>query len=119
MNENAIAPLIACFRDYKDVELTNGRMLRGKAFGINRDYPKEIIAAMVRLWSDYKTLKSKYPDDKVTIAFPAKLTWNGRVKRDEFPDWKSILKGGNVDRRQPTFVMQAPAPRLSTFQQPF
>ena len=97
----------------------NGRLLRGKAFGINRDYTKVIIAASSQLWCDYQTLKSRYPDDKVTIAFPAKLIWNGKVKHDEFPDWKSILKGDNIDRGQPTFVMQAPAPRLSTSQQPF
>ena len=38
-----------------------------------------IIATRSRLWSEYKSLKSKYPDDKITIiiAFPAKLLWGG------------------------------------------
>ena len=108
-------PIIAGFRDYKDIEsiLANGRMLRGKEVGINRDYPKKIIAARARLWSDYKTLKSRYPENKVTITFPAKLIWNGSVKREEFS------KGDNLDLGQPNFMMQAPAPRLPTSQQPF
>ena len=34
-------PIIVCFRDYKDVELimSNAKMLKGKTFGINRDFP--------------------------------------------------------------------------------
>ena len=117
-------PIIACFRDYKDVEaiLSNGRLLQGKPFGISRDYPKEIIAARSRLWPEYNSLKSKYPVDKITIAFPAKLIWGGRVKRDEFPDWVSIMKGGSGDRDQPKLSMQAPdrrmrVPQPSAFQQ--
>ena len=102
--------------------MSNGRLLQGKPFGISRDYPKEIIAARGRLWPEYKSLKFKYPDDKITIAFPAKLIWGGRVKRDEFPDWVSIMKGGSGDRDQPKLSMQAPdrcmpAPQPSAFQQ--
>ena len=86
--------MIACFRDYNDTEtiLGNGRMLRGTSYGVNRDFPKEITAARGRLWSDYKAFKSRYPAARVIIAFPAKLIVNGTVKRDEFPDWNSILK---------------------------
>ena len=97
-------PMIACIRDYNDIEtiLGNGRMLRGTSYGVNRDYPKEITAARGRLWSDYKAFKSRYPAARVIIAFPAKLIVNGTVKRDEFPDWNSILKGDTSGRIQPS-----------------
>ena len=73
-------PMIACFRDYNDIEtiLGNGRMLRGTSYGVNRDYPKEITAARGRLWSNYKAFKFKYPAARVIIAFPAKLIVNGQ-----------------------------------------
>ena len=52
-------PIIVCFRDYKDVELImrNAKMLQSKKFGINRDYPSEIISARSKLWADYKQAK--------------------------------------------------------------
>ena len=39
-------PIIVCFRDYNDVELimSNANKLRGTIYGINRDYPREIMS---------------------------------------------------------------------------
>ena len=54
-------PLIVAFRDYQDVELilSNAYNLHGTPFGINRDYPQEIIAARKPLLQEKKILKDK------------------------------------------------------------
>ena len=51
-------PLIALFRDYQDVELvlSNANKLQGTPFGINRDYPREIINARKTLLKEKKDL---------------------------------------------------------------
>ena len=87
-------PIIVCFRDYGDVELvlSSAYRLRDSPFGINRDYPKEIVEARSRLWADYKRAKTEYPaKGAVFIGFPARLVVNKTVVRDEFPDWRDIL----------------------------
>ena len=93
-------PIIVCFRDYKDVQeiLAKAHTLQGTEFGINRDYPDEIVKARSRLWGDYKAEKPKYPRGKVYIGFPAKLVVAGEVVRDEFPDWQGVLKGSRDER---------------------
>ena len=47
-------PLIVAFRDYQDVELvlSHENRLQGTPFGVNRDYPKEIIAARKPLFRE-------------------------------------------------------------------
>ena len=54
-------PIIICFRDYKDVVriLGNAYKLRDTNYGINRDYPPEIVNARSKLWADYKSKKEK------------------------------------------------------------
>ena len=93
-------PIIVCFRDYKDVQdiLAKAHTLQGTEFGINRDYPDEIVKARSRLWGDYKAEKPRYPRGKVYIGFPAKLVVAGEVVRDEFPDWQGVLKGSRDER---------------------
>ena len=73
-------PLIALFRDYQDVELILGsaKKLKGKGFGINRDYPPEIIAARKPLFAEKKKLQLANPNTKISIQYPAKL-FNGRA----------------------------------------
>lgn len=99
-------PIIVCFRHYKNVEtiMSNAFKLRGTKYGINRDYPNEIVSARSRLWADYKSAKSRFPEDRVFIGFPAKLIVKGRVVRDEFPDWKTVLKGNRV--KTPTYNLK-------------
>ena len=94
-------PIIVCFGDFRDVQniMAKAHTLRGTDYGINRDYPDEIVQARSRLWSDYKQAKPNYSKGKVYIAFPAKLVINGEVTRDEFPDWKDILKGSRVEHK--------------------
>ena len=91
-------PIIVNFRDYQDVELIleNANKLRGTSFGINRDYPKEIIDARSKLWPLYKKARENNPNSKVFIGYPAKLIVNGLVKEDQFPDWRNILRGSRI-----------------------
>ena len=95
-------PIIALFRDYKDVEriLASAYKLRDTNFGINRDYPPEIVNARSNLWADYKLEKSRHREGSVYIGFPAKLVVDRKVIRDEFPDWKEVLKGSRVATRK-------------------
>ena len=90
-------PIIVQFRDYQDVELIleNAKKLRDTPFGINRDYPKEIVAARSKLWPSYKKAKEN-PRAVVYIGYPAKLIVNGSVREDQFPDWKNILRGSRI-----------------------
>jgi hypothetical protein len=48
-------PIIVRFRNEQDVQviLENGYKLAGSTYGINRDYPKEIVEARSRLWQKY------------------------------------------------------------------
>lgn len=84
-------PIIVNFRDYHVVELIMYRVtrLRGSNFSIDHDYPREINEARSRLWSNFKDLKRQYANSntKVQIVYPAKLVCDGRIIRDELPDW--------------------------------
>lgn len=67
-------PLIVAFRDYQDVELvlSHANRLQGTPFGVNRDYPQEIISARKPLFKEKKSLKAKQPNSSVSIQYPAK-----------------------------------------------
>ena len=92
-------PIIVCFRDYKDVEMIIGaaNKLKNTPYGINKDYPKEITSARSQLWPLYKTERAKNPDASVYIGFPAKLVVRGRVVKDLFPDWFTVLRGSRCE----------------------
>lgn len=71
------------------------RNLQKKEFGIKRDYSSEIVQARSRLWAEHKDQKAKCErdkDSKVVIGFPAKLVVSGKVIRDEFPNWETVLQ---------------------------
>ena len=74
-------PLIACFRDYPDVELilANANKLQGTQYGINRDYPHEIVNARKSLLEEKKRLKTQNPNASISIQYPAKLVHKGQV----------------------------------------
>lgn len=93
--------IIVNFRDYQDVELilSNAKKLKDTPFGINRDYPKEIISARSNLWPKYKKAKADNPNGNVYIGYPAKLIVNGKVVADEFPEWNNVLKGSRVQEK--------------------
>ena len=59
----------------QDVEIImpNASRLKHKPqYGINKDYPSEIVQARSRLWSDYKMAKRE-GNASVFIGFSAKL----------------------------------------------
>ena len=92
-------PLIALFRDYQDVELILGsaKKLKGKGFGINRDYPPEIIAARKPLFAEKKKLQLANPNTKISIQYPAKLFMEGRLITDALPTWQDTIRKSRLD----------------------
>lgn len=72
-------PIIAAFNSYTETEriMSNARLLAGKPFSISRDFPKEIMNARKILWPKLKDERRKYPSDKTSIQYPAKLVVNG------------------------------------------
>ena len=90
-------PTVVRFRDYVDTEriMRNAYKLRGTAFGIDRQYPKEISQARSTLYKSDEAKHAKAQRQRVQIKYPAQLVINGTVVRDIFPDWQMVL---NVDR---------------------
>jgi len=91
-------PIIVAFRDYATVEaiLSNAHKLKGKTISINRDFPKEIVAARKSLWKLFKDLKRDYPNSKVSMVYPAKIKKDGQVIEDAFPRWNEIMSGSRI-----------------------
>lgn len=87
-------PVIACFRDYPDVDqiMSRAGRLRGTRLGISRDYPEEIRRARARLQAGRRQAKEE--GKNAVIAYPAKLIVDGVVVRNEFPDWKNAGREG-------------------------
>jgi len=99
-----IRPVIACFTKEADVKtiLGNANKLKGKPqYGVNRDYPNEIVQARSRLWSLYKTERGRNPPRTVFISYPAKLIVKGSVIQDEFPDWDLFMRKQRVPTKTP------------------
>ena len=71
--------------------------LRGSNLGISRDYPKEISLARQALWGKFRELRETNRNKKVSIEYPARLTIDGVVVEDMFPDWFSVLRGSRID----------------------
>lgn len=113
-------PLIALFCDYQDVELILGsaKKLKGKGFGINRDYPPEIIAARKPLFAEKKNLQLANPNSKLSIQYPAKLFMDGRLIKDAFPAWQDSIRKSRLDSiTLPTgksHSRSGPTPRLDS-----
>lgn len=87
--------IIVAFKFHQDVEniMKNVYKLKGTSYVIDRDYPKEIVAARKRLWPKFKQARAAQPGAKVSIQFPAKLVVNGTTVENEFPDWFEYLRG--------------------------
>ena len=71
-------------------------MLKDTPFSVDYDLPKEISVARKALWSELKALKTNNPRVKCQIIYPAKLVVDGKVVRDEFPDWYTVMKGSRL-----------------------
>ena len=74
-----------------------GYMLRDTKFRISLDHPREITCARKTLSPDLKQAKDLNPLAKVTILYPAKLVLKGRVVKDLFPEWDSIMRGNRLN----------------------
>lgn len=97
-HQNPKRPIIVNFRDFCDTEMVMGRahMLKSTPFSICYDLPKEINDARKKLWVELKAVKARNPRVKFQIVYPAKLVIDGKVVRDEFPDWNDVMKGSRV-----------------------
>lgn len=73
--------------------MKNVYKLKGTPYVIDRDLPKEIVAARKRIWPKFKQAKAAQPQAKVSIQFPARLVVNGVTTMNEFPDWFEYMKG--------------------------
>lgn len=91
-------PIIVAFRDYQAIELimSSARSLADTYYGVSRDFPQEITHARKQLWPEYKELKSRNPNGKVRIIFPAKLVMYGKVIKDMFPNWNEYVNTSRV-----------------------
>ena len=91
-------PIIVNFRDFCDTEaiMRNAYMLRRTSFSVDYDFPKEISTARKLLWNEVKSIKSRKPTARCQIVYPAKLIVDGKVVRDEFPNWNEIRNGNRL-----------------------
>ena len=91
-------PIIVNFRDFIDTDtiMNKAFMLKNTPFSIAYDLPKEINEARKRLWSELRTIKANKPFVKFQILYPAKLLVEGKVVRDEFPDWGKVMQGSRL-----------------------
>ena len=80
-----------------ELVISNAVKLKGTRFGINRDYPQEIIGARKPLYKEKKELRSKNPNSNISIRYPAKLVMDGQVIRDMFPDWARVMKQNRLN----------------------
>ena len=90
---NPKRPIIVNFRDFCDTELIMSRanLLRHTPFSVGYDLPKEINEARKKLWAELKCIRNTKPRVKFQILYPAKLIVEGKLVRDEFPDWGNVL----------------------------
>ena len=91
-------------------------MLKNSQFSVGYDLPKEINEARKRLWEETKYIKSKQPRSKCQIVYPAKLIVDGKVYRDEFPQWNDAVRGNrlidftHIDKNDPIFEQTSLSP---------
>ena len=128
---NPRRPIIVNFRDFCDTEMIMERayMLKNTRFSIGYDLPKEINVARKKLWDEFKAIKSRQPGAKTQIIYPAKLVVDGKVVRDEFPDWNEAMRCSrlsdfsHIDKNfnfdQPSLnLWEIPRPEQNTSNQP-
>ena len=91
-------PIIVNFRDFCDTEaiMAKAYMLKGTPFSIDHDLPKEIIEARKHIWRELKEIRSHNHRVKYQIVYPAKLIVEGKVVRDEFPDWNEVIRSSRL-----------------------
>ena len=95
---NPKRPIIVNFRDFCDTELIMSRahLLKQTPFSVAYDLPKEINEARKKLWDELRSIKRADPRVKFQILYPARLIVDGKLVRDEFPDWGEVLHRGRT-----------------------
>ena len=93
-----LRPIIENFRDFCDTDIIMNRahLLRNTPFGIGYDLTKEIKDARKKLWDEVKRIKQKSPRIKFQILYPAKLMVEGKIVKDELPDWTEAMRESRV-----------------------
>lgn len=88
-------PVLVTFRYPQEVNtcIRNAYKLACTRFAIDRDTPLEITLARKKLWPEIKNIRKQDGKPKVTLKFPSAKEVNGQIVRDEFPGWKTCLKG--------------------------
>ena len=76
--------------------MSRAYIVRNTPFSIGYDLPKEIKEARKKLWDQVKRIRQTSPRIKFQIVYPAKLIVEGRIVRDEFPDWGKVMKGSRM-----------------------
>ena len=105
-NLNKTRPIIVACRDFCDVEeiVSASAQLRGKAYGISRDYPNEIVKARQSLWSRFKSIRDNNPNKRVSFGYPAKISIDGSFVVDLLPEWYDVLQGSRISCNTPQFI---------------
>ncbi|MES9880124.1 MAG: hypothetical protein ABW185_04505 [Sedimenticola sp.] len=87
-----IRPIIVAFGDYTDTELVMSKVrhLKGTGFGVDRDYPREIVDARKKLYPGFKLARET--QKRPAIKYPARLVVDGKTIQDEFPDWYDTMQ---------------------------
>lgn len=91
-------PIIVAFRDFTATQeiISNAYKLKNTTYSTNRDYPPEIVDGRKSLWPQFKKLKQDNPNNKVVMAYPAKIITNGQIVNDAFPKWNTIMQRSRV-----------------------
>ena len=107
---NPRRPMVASFHYYSDTEdiLRKAYKLRGTGYGVDRQYPQEIMKARRELFNSQAAREARQQRGKVVIKFPAKLFINGRFVEDKFPEWFPTLRGSRIPNEPQQFKTQQP-----------
>ncbi|XP_053379989.1 uncharacterized protein LOC128548625 [Mercenaria mercenaria] len=94
-------PLIVRFKDYVDTEtvMEKAYKLRGSKIGVDRDYPREIALARKNLYTSSEAKNARQNKERMQIKYPARLFIKGKMVKDMFPDWFSILGYSTIDNK--------------------
>ena len=108
-NLNKTRPIIVAFMDFCDVEeiVSASAQLRGKPYGVSRDYPNEIVEARQSLWSRFKSIRDNNPNKRVSFGYPAKISIDGSCVVDLFPEWYDVLQGSRISCNTPQFINES------------
>lgn len=77
--------------------MSNTYSLKGTKFGIDRDYPKNIIDKGKELYQSQDARDAREKGIKTQIRHPARLYIQGKLVKDCFPERFTVLKESRID----------------------